>query len=73
MCFLPAIERALVEGKEDIGVRKAGEMFYCGKCSSHASRTEIEGVVVTFQSVNRIQELESRIRRKIFLKGHTAK
>jgi len=35
--------------------------------------SEIGGAVVTFQSVNRVQELENRIRRKIFLKGHTSK
>jgi transcriptional regulator with PAS, ATPase and Fis domain len=69
-----AIERALVEGKEDIGVLESwGDASIAANVVPMHLGTEIEGVVVTFQSVNRIQELESRIRRKIFLKGHTAK
>lgn len=69
-----AIEKVLMEGREELGVLEHwGSVPIAANVVPMHVGSEIGGAVVTFQSVNRVQELESRIRRKIFLKGHTSK
>ena len=70
----PGIEKVLMEGREELGVLEHwGSVPIAANVVPMHVGSEIGGAVVTFQSVNRVQELESRIRRKIFLKGHASK
>jgi len=61
------------------GEPELGEMQHIGGVQILTNRVpirvdgEIRGVVATFQEVEKIQRMESQIRKKLYLKGHVAK
>ena len=68
---LETIVRAGREERDRI-YRIKGSQVLCNKAPLRA-RNRIIGAVATFQEIDRIQNMESRIRKEIYAKGHVAR
>ena len=68
------ITRVLETGKEELeGLYNVKDSMISTNCVPLQIDSEIVGAVATFQKISRIQEVEERIRQKLFKKGLTAK
>jgi PAS domain S-box-containing protein len=67
------LEQVIRTGKDDIGqILKINEIdVLCNKVAIIVS-SNVVGVVVTFQDVNQIQQMDARVRRRIYDSGHIA-
>ncbi len=67
------LEQVILTGKDDIGqILKINEIdVLCNKIAIVVNGNVV-GVVVTFQDVNQIQQMDARVRRRIYDSGHTA-
>jgi PAS domain S-box-containing protein len=67
------LEQVIRTGKDDIGqILKINEIeVLCNKVAIIVN-SNVVGVVVTFQDVNQIQQMDARVRRRIYNSGHTA-
>lgn len=66
--------KVLEKGEEDLGTLEMyRDTYIAANLVPIKVGSDITGAVATFQNVSRIQEIERRIRKKIFVKGHTSK
>lgn len=69
-----ALLRVLERGEEDLGALETfGETQIAANFVPIKIGTEVTGAVATFQNLSGLQEMEGRIRKKIYSKGHVAK
>ncbi|HMM22575.1 MAG TPA: sigma 54-interacting transcriptional regulator [Selenomonadales bacterium] len=67
------LKQVMQTGKDDIGqILKINEVdILCNKVAIVVNNITV-GAVVTFQDVNQIQQMEARVRRRIYASGHVA-
>ncbi|TCL38822.1 PAS domain S-box-containing protein [Anaerospora hongkongensis] len=67
------LEKVMLTGKDDIGhMLRINEVdVLCNKIAIIVNNNAV-GVVVTFQDVTQIQQMEARVRRRIYSSGHVA-
>lgn len=67
------LEKVMTTGKDDLGhmLRINETDVLCNKIAIIVNN-KIVGVVVTFQEVGHIQQMEARVRRRIYASGHVA-
>jgi transcriptional regulator with PAS, ATPase and Fis domain len=69
-----SLARVLERGEEDLGVLEIlGDTHLAANFVPIKIGGKTSGAVATFQNVSRIVEIEGKLRKKIYTKGHTAK
>ncbi|WP_029918028.1 sigma-54-dependent Fis family transcriptional regulator [Pelobacter seleniigenes] len=68
-----ALDRVLNSGREDLGhlLTVNNEHVVCNKVPIRVNK-QVVGAVVTFQDATKLQQLEARVRRRLFATGHVA-
>ncbi len=67
------LDRVLNSGREDLGhlLTVNNEHVVCNKVPIRVNK-QVVGAVVTFQDATKLQQLEARVRRRLFATGHVA-
>ena len=67
------LQKVLRSGNEDLAqlLNINNEQVVCNKIPIHVDR-EIVGAVINFQDVTKLQQMEAKVRRRLFASGHVA-